>query len=618
MPLNLPAPPVWKDLIRSGNRLFIGSCAAVPNALIGELIKHRNDFNDLQLLHGYTVSDHAWLDPKLSELFSVNTFYIGDEKVRDAVAEGRVDYTPSKQSEISALFDDEIMPLDVALVMVSPPDEYGYCSLGVSVDITMTAAKQARHIIAQVNPLMPRTNGYSHLHVSELSAAIVAEQVLPEQSLPEEDEVTERIGQYLAMLVDDGATLQVGNGKAPRSVLKYLRNHRDLGVHSEMISDGMKALFEAGVINNRRKTFHPGKMVTTYCYGSKALYDFVDNNPHVEFYPAGYLESPANIARNDNMTAINAALEVDLTGQVVSDSLGYFFYSGIGGTVDFINGASKSAGGKPIIALPSTGDNGKVSRIVAHIAEGAGIITTRGNVHYVVTEYGVASLKGKSIRERALELIRIAHPKFREELLAAVRQRYWVPDYQHAVPVEIPEWGYKQVKQLKIDNVVFDMRPLNPADERYLQTFFYSHTKETLRLRYHQYPRQMSREKSCNLVSVDQREDLALGIVRQRGSVVQIKAVGRFYKNPDNSCEVAFVTMEKYHGKGMASTLLKELISVARQRQLERMIAYVLPENKPMIHVFESHGFKRVRGHDEREVVLVLQLATETEKENNE
>jgi RimJ/RimL family protein N-acetyltransferase len=482
----------------------------------------------------------------------------------------------------------------------------------------MTVTIGARHIIAQVNPLMPRTNGYSHLHVSELSAAIVAEQVLPEQSLPEEDEVTERIGQYLAMLVDDGATLQVGNGKAPRSVLKYLRNHRDLGVHSEMISDGMKALFEAGVINNRRKTFHPGKMVTTYCYGSKALYDFVDNNPHVEFYPAGYLESPANIARNDNMTAINAALEVDLTGQVVSDSLGYFFYSGIGGTVDFINGASKSAGGKPIIALPSTGDNGKVSRIVAHIAEGAGIITTRGNVHYVVTEYGVASLKGKSIRERALELIRIAHPKFREELLAAVRQRYWVPDYQHAVPVEIPEWGYKQVKQLKIDNVVFDMRPLNPADERYLQTFFYSHTKETLRLRYHQYPRQMSREKSCNLVSVDQREDLALGIVRQRGSVVQIKAVGRFYKNPDNSCEVAFVTMEKYHGKGMASTLLKELISVARQRQLERMIAYVLPENKPMIHVFESHGFKRVRGHDEREVVLVLQLATETEKENNE
>lgn len=610
--MDMPPKPDWHRLIRSGNRIYIGSGVSVPNALIDDLIEHRSGFNDLQLIHGHTLSPHRWVERQYGQLFSVNTFFIGDEKVRQAVAEGRVDYTPIKHTEISSLFASDSLPLDAALVMVTPPDEYGYCSLGTSLAVSMAAAKQARHVIAQINPALPRTNGYTHLHISEFSACIEMEQKLPVFTPKVVGTEAGRIGQYLATLIDDGATLQVGFGAAPRSVLDYLHNHKDLGVHSGMIFDGFIELFKSGVINNRRKSFHPGKILTSACYGSQGLYDFVDNNPHVEFYPAGYIESQTNISRNDNMVSINNALQVDLAGQVVSDSVGYHFFSGIGGQVDFINGAANSKGGKPIVALKSTANEGTVSRIVPHISEGAGIVNIRSNVHYVVTEYGIASLKGKSIRERALELIRIAHPAFREELLHEVRKNYWVPDYQKSVPMEIPEFGRQQVKTVTLGNTRFKLRPLNPADERYLQAFFYSLTKETLRLRYSQIPANMTREKSCTLVSVDQANDLALCIVREREPEMHIEAVGRFYRiESDNSCEAAFVTREDYQGKGMAKALLKEMIKVATDRGLSKMKAYVLTENKPMLRVFESHGFKRLPSDDTHEVLLELPLGIE-------
>lgn len=609
MSVTLPPGPNWLQLIKSGNRVFLGGNAGVPYALIDDLIEHSKGLSDIELVHMLALGDTRWAKEEYRQLFKVNTFFIHGEEVRLAVDQGRADYTPVFLSEMSSLFSDGTLPLDAALVMVSPPDEFGYCSLGVSVDISMSALRQAKVAVAQINQQMPRTAGHSYVHISEFSACIETDEPLQQIPIPPIDSVTERIGQYVSMLVNDGATLQFGVGKIPSATLKYLSLHNDLGIHSEMLSDSIIELIASGAVTNRKKTFHPGKIVTSFCMGSERLYEFVNNNPHIEFYPSSYVNKPSNIAKNDNMVTINSALEVDLTGQVVADSLGHDFYSGIGGQVDFVSGASMSKGGKPIIALPSTAKNESISRIVPHISQGAGVVTSRGNVHYIVTEYGIASLRGKSIRERALELIRVAHPKFRAKLLAEVRENYWVPHYQEKYPTEIPELGVIQLQKIVIGSEVYYLRPLNPADERRLQEFFYSHTKETLRLRYNYDPKQMSREKSCNLVSVDQNSDAALCIVRQEGSRLNIQAVGRFYYNPsDNSCEAAFITRETQQGKGMASRLLIKLIEVARLRKINKMLAFCRADNKPMIAIFEHHGFKRLFSGDPSEVELALSL----------
>ena len=612
MAVVLPPKPVWNQLIKSGCRVFVGGNASVPYALIQDLIDHSTGFSDIEMVHMLALGDTRWAKEQHRQLFKVNTFFIGGEEVRRAVDEGRADYTPVFLSEISSLFTDGTLQLDAVLVNVSPPDEHGYCSLGASVDICMSAVRHCDIVIAQINESVPRTSGHSYIHISEITACIQADQELVEVAPPPIDSITERIGQYVAMLVEDGSTLQFGIGKIPSATLKYLLHHKDLGIHSEMLTDSIIEVIESGAISNRKKTFHPGKVVTSFAIGTRKLYDFIDNNPHIEFYPSSYVNKPTNIAKNDKMVAINSALEVDLTGQVVADSIGYDFYSGIGGQVDFVSGASMSKGGKPIIALPSTAKNETVSRIKPCITEGAGVVTSRGNVHYVVTEYGVASLRGKSIRERAMELIRVAHPKFRGQLLEEVRKNYWVPHYQEKYPTDIPELGAIQLQKLVIQGETYYLRPLNPADERRLQEFFYSHTKETLRLRYNYDPKQMSREKSCNLVSVDQRTDAALCIVRQEGSRITIHAVGRFYFNSeDNSCEAAFVTRENQQGKGMAKLLLSRLIDIAKARKMRRMLAYVRAENKPMIAIFENANFKRLFSSDPSDVELELKLEDE-------
>jgi RimJ/RimL family protein N-acetyltransferase len=379
-----------------------------------------------------------------------------------------------------------------------------------------------------------------------------------------------------------------------------------------MFSDGVIDLIQAGVINNRKKTFHRGKTITSFCIGTKRLYDFVDSNPHVEFLPSEHVNSPATIARNDNMVSINSAIEVDLTGQVVADSMGYHFYSGIGGQVDFIRGAAMSRGGKPIIALPSTAKNGTISRIVPYVTEGGGVVTSRGDVHYVVTEYGIATLRGKSIRERALKLIQVAHPDFREQLLAEVRKHYWVPDYQRLKPTRVPELGPVQLKQLNLEGEKYILRPLQPADERMLQEFFYSHHKDTLLMRYSHHPKQMSRERASSLVAVDQTRDLALCIARRRGPMEELQAVGRFYYiEQDESVEVAFIVRESQQSKGMAGILMAEMIAVAEKRGITRMTAVVRAENKPMLKVFKNHHFVRLRSDSPQEVLLALDLTGE-------
>jgi len=599
----------WRDYLKSGCRIFIGSNAAVPNALIDDLIANSNGLHDIETVHILTLSENVWAKAEHKDLFKVNSLFIGGKNIREAIAEGRGDYTPCFISDIPRLFNENSLPLDAALIMVSPPDEYGYCSLGVSVDIVSAAVKAAKYVIAQINPKMPRTNGHSFVHVNQIHAWINVEQDLPQIVAPAIDRRTEQIGQYVSMLIDNGATLQIGIGKIPEAVLTYLGNHKDLGIHSEMISDGVIDLMLKGVINNRKKTYHKDKAVVTFCIGSQKLYDFVDGNPHIEFYPSEHVNSPVKIAKNDNMVSINSAIEVDLTGQVVSDSIGYQFYSGIGGQVDFVRGASLSKGGKPIIALPSTTKDGKISRIVAHITQGGGVVTSRGHVAFVVTEFGIASLQGKSIRERALELIRIAHPKFRDKLLADVRKHYWVPEYQESSPSSVPELGSIEMKKFTFANINYTLRPLAPADERKLQEFFYSHNKETLIMRYNHHITQMTREKSCNLVSVNQHVDLALCFTKKDYLGEAIQAVARYYYIESiNSGEVAFVIKESLRGRGMASTLLGEMIAVAKMRKLDSLVACVRHDNGSMLKVFERAGFIRQASEDFDEVSLKLTL----------
>ena len=404
--------------IKSGDRLYVGGGAGVPVELTQGLTQKAPDLRNVELTHILTFAEAPYVAPEYSDSFRVNALFIGSN-VRKAVAEGRADFTPIFLSEIPRLFRSGILPIDVALIAVSPPDEHGFCSFGVEVGTTKPAAESARIIIAEVNQQMPRTHGDSFIHVSRLHHIVETNYPIPESPQGGSSEGHLKIGEYIAEMIPDGATLQMGIGSIPDAVLRFLGNHKDLGIHTELFSDGVIDMVENGVITCAKKTFHPGKIVTGFLFGTKELYDFIDNNPLIEMHPTDYVNDPFNIAQNEKMVAINAALQIDLTGQVCADSIGPRFYSGVGGQLDFIRGAARSKGGLPIIACLSTARGGTVSRIVPMLNEGAGVVTTRNDVHYVVTEHGVANLYGQSIRERAQALIQISAPEFREELTIA-------------------------------------------------------------------------------------------------------------------------------------------------------------------------------------------------------
>lgn len=408
--------------IKSGDRVFIHGVAAAPLRLIEAMTARADELRNVELVHLHTEGRAPYVEPEYVESFRLNAFFVGGN-VRAAVREGRGDYIPIFLSEIPALFRKNVLPLDVALVHVSPPDKHGFCSLGVSVDIAHAAVDCARYVIAQVNPNMPRTIGDALVSVNDIDAFVAVDEPLPEAPIPPITEIDEAIGRHIAELIEDGATLQMGIGSIPNAVLASLTGHKDLGIHTEMFADGLIPLVEAGVVNGARKTKHPGKIVAGFVMGTRRLYDFVDDNPQVLMLDIAYVNDTAVIRRNPKVTAINSAVEVDLTGQVCADSIGTLQYSGVGGQMDFIRGASLSEGGKPIIALPSTTSRGE-SKITPFLKEGAGVVTTRAHVHYIVTEYGVAYLYGKNLRQRADELIRIAHPDHREALHRAAHDRF--------------------------------------------------------------------------------------------------------------------------------------------------------------------------------------------------
>ncbi len=416
------SPQAAVQEIRSGAKVFIHSVAAAPSSLISAMVDRAPELKDVQLYQLHTEGEAAYARPELQESFFVNAFFIGPN-VRQAIAEGRGSYIPVFLSEVPRLFREGIIKLDVALISVSPPDAHGFCSLGTSVDVTRAAVETASVVIAQVNRHMPRTHGDTQLHISKIHKMVEHHELLHALSPVAPNPIEKRIGEYVSWLVEDGATLQMGIGSIPNAVLLELKNHKDLGIHTEMFSDGVLPLIESGVVNGRKKKKHAGKLVSTFLLGSQALYDFVHDNPQVAMLDAEYVNQSRIIMQNPRVTAINSAIEVDLTGQVCADSMGTSMYSGVGGQMDFIRGASLSDGGKPIIALPSVTSKGQ-SRIVPLLKEGAGVVTTRAHVHYVVTEYGIAYLYGKNLVQRAKALIDIAHPSHRETLEQAMNQRY--------------------------------------------------------------------------------------------------------------------------------------------------------------------------------------------------
>ncbi|NNF99983.1 MAG: GNAT family N-acetyltransferase [Desulfobacteraceae bacterium] len=576
--------------IKNGSRVFIGTGCGEPQHLIRKMVDNYNlqDVMVYQMLSS-TLSDFVD-DKDFNRRFSLKLFFIS-ASMRKAAFEGRIDYIPVYLSQIPQLFKDQRIGLDVALVQVSPPDRFGFCSLGVSVDITRSAMENARIVIAQVNSKMPRTWGDSFVHIDEVDFFVPHDEALVE-ALPTEkdDEISLRIGFYVNQLVDDGSTLQIGFGHLPYSILQYLDNKKDLGIHTQLITDAFLPLFEKKVITNKKKTLLPGRTVASLCMGSEKLYRYVDNNPMFYFRSSEFVNDPTVIARNDNLVSISSALEVDLTGQVCSDSIGYLFYSGIGDQVDYLRGSTMSKGGFSIIALPSTAQNGKISRIVPHLSEGAGVATTRGDVNFVVTEYGIAELHGKGIYQRVVELAQIAHPKFREEIIDAAKSRHYIfadqlpPSQEDLLFLE----GYKTRLQLKNGRTI-EFRPLLPSDEFAYRNFFYSLQEETIFFRFFYKMKIFSHEVAQEQwASIDYRKNMSMiGLTQKRGHQ-EIMAIGTYADADDGCAEVAFVVREDFQGMGVASHLLKVLEKIAIENKYTSFCATVLRENTAMIRVFQK------------------------------
>ncbi len=577
--------------IKNGCRVFIGTGCGEPQHLIRSMVDDTRlqDVMVYQMLSS-TLSEYVD-DPDFLRRFALKLFFISS-RMRKAAFEGKIDYIPAYLSHIPGLFESHSIGLDVALVQVSPPDQYGFCSLGVSVDITRAGMSAATLVIAQVNPRMPKTWGDGIIHVDEVDYFVPFEEPLVESiPLAKNPKIASRIGYYVSQLVEDGATLQIGFGHLPYAILPYLEGKKDLGIHTQLITDAFIALLQKKVITNKRKTLLEGRVVASLCMGSEKLYQYVDNNPQFYFRSSEYVNDPTVIARNDNLVSISSALEVDLTGQVCSDSMGHMFYSGIGDQVDFLRGSSMSKGGFSIIALPSTAQNGRVSRIVSSLSEGAGVATTRGDVNYVVTEYGIAALEGKSIYQRVMELAQIAHPKFREDLIAAAKKHHYIfadqlpPVQDDLLFLE----GYK-TRQILPNGKTIEFRPLLPSDEFGYRNFFYSLKEETVYLRFFCKMRLFSHEVAQEQwADVDYHQNISLIGLVEKGGNQDIVAIGSYADEGDGRAEVAFVVREDYQGMGVTSRLLPQLEAIARENGFSGFVATTMEENKAMLHVFKKH-----------------------------
>jgi len=588
----LLSPEAAINQIRPGSHIFVGTACGEPQALTRALAEKGERIEDAMLFHFLTLSQAPYAQAQFAYRFRPNTFFIGPG-TRAALAEGRADYIPIMLSEIPRLIKSGRIKVDVALIQVSPPDEHGFCSLGVSVDITKAVTEAAKMVIAQVNPKMPRTLGDSFVHLNDLDIVIESEEPILEYSYPAADPVQSKVAENIAKLVENESTLEMGIGTIPDAVLKFLSDRKDLGIHTEVFSDGIIELIEQGVITGRKKAIHQGKIIASFVMGSARVYEMINNNPRFEFHPADYVNNPFIIAQNHKMVAINVALEVDLTGQVNADSIGAKFYSGIGGQADFIRGAALSGNGKPIIALPSTARAGKVSRIVPMLAEGAGVITTRGDVHYVVTEYGIAYLHGKSIRERAMALLNIAHPDFRDELLKAAKgMNYVYADQKLPPPGAIYPEELETFFNAKSGTRLL-IRPIRVDDEEFLREMFYDLSDQSRYLRFFSPMKTLPHPKAQLQVLIDYDERMALGAFLGDRPGEKLVGVARYIiDRRTNLAEVAVEVPDQWQGQGVGTFLLNYLIQIARAKAVAGFTALVLVENRKMMRILQKTGYK--------------------------
>ncbi len=542
-------------------------------------------------MHVWTLGVAPYADQKFNYNFRHNSFFIGDN-TRDAVNSGLADYTPIFLSRIPQLFRNRMIPIDIALIQTSLPDDNGYVSLGVSVDITKTAIDCAGIIIAQINPNMPRVHGDTFIHIDDIDYALFHEEDLLEYNPKVPNEIANQIGKYVSRIVNDGDTIQVGYGSMPSAILHNLKDKKHLGIHTELLTQEMVDLIKAGVIDNSRKSLDRGKVVAAFCMGTKETYQFINDNPIIDFREISYTNNPLNIAQIHNMVAINAALQIDLTGQATAESIGSRFFSGIGGHADFMRGALLSPGGKTILVLKSTARNETVSRIVPFLDSGAGVTLNRGDIHYVVTEYGIAYLHGKNIRERAMDLISIAHPKFRAELIEQAKSHNLIYRDQAFIPGKKGEYPeHIETVRTTRTGLVVRLRPVKINDETLIKDLFYSLSDQSFQRRFISSRRDMPHKLRQEFVVIDySKEMVILACVETSGKEIAV-GMGQTIKDEHQMGEVAFAVNDNYQNNGIGTELLSYLTVLAKREGLQGFTAEVLVENKPMLHVFEKMGF---------------------------
>lgn len=586
--------------LKAGQRVFIGTGCGAPQELIGAMTQRARALTNVEIIQLITKGDAPYANKKMSDSFAINAFFISSN-IRDVIQEGFGDYTPILLSDVPKLFDSGSLPIDVALIQVTPPDIRGRVSLGISVDIVRSAIENASLVIAEVNPNMPWTHGDTLVEVFDLDILVPVDQPILERVVDPPNPISRKIAQTAAALIPNGSTIELGLGRVPgygripQVVMEFLLDRKDIGFHTEMISDTIIPLIESGAVTGAMKSIDRGKITASFCMGTKRLYDYIHDNPLFSFRPTEYINDANVIGKHKRMVAVNMALEIDLTGQVCSDSVGGRFYSGIGGQIDFNRGAAKSEGGRAIITLPSLSKDGTESRIVCTLQAGSGVVINRASVHYVVTEYGVAYLHGKSIQERVMALISIAHPDFREQLFRdAVEAKYLRPDLaRFGNRFLIPAEESIRASFLLDDGTEVNFRSIKPTDEPHMRDLIYNLSQETIYYRFMSRQQRFTPRQIQDFVYIDHRRDVAIVGTIPEAHGEQIIAVGTYYLNEKtNLAEVAFVVRDGWQNKRLGTSLFKHLTKIAKRNGITGFTAEVLRENERMQNVFNHSGLK--------------------------
>ncbi len=575
----------------------MGTGCGEPQFLVQSLVtyveSHPKAIFDAELIHVVGLGVAPYTDTRFKDNFRCNAFFIGGN-LRSGINRGMADYTPVFLSEVPRLISQGQTPIDIALIQTSPPDAHGYLSLGVSVDISKAAIEAAKIVIAQCNSNMPRVHGDGFIHVSKVNHIVCHDEPILEYSNLVHGDAVDKVGQNVAKLVQDGDVIQVGYGRLPNSILPHLRGKRHLGVHTELLSDGLVDLMQRGVIDNSEKTLNRGKTIASFCMGSQSTYDFINDNSAIELKAIDYTNNPLVIASHRKMTAINSALAIDLTGQATAESIGTVFYSGIGGQSDFMRGAVLAPEGKTILAMLSTAKNEEVSRIVPLLPAGSGVTLNRGDVHYVVTEYGIAYLHGKSIRDRAMALVSVAHPKFRQWLVEEAKKYFLVHEDQMVSIGDGGDYPADLETSLTTEKgVPVSFRSVKLSDEPLLKEFFYGLSDRSISLRFSSNRRDMPHERLKQFTVIDYSKETEILAVQQHGPREEVVGIGWWYVDPsDNSAEVAFAVKDNYQNQGIGTSLLLYLADLAKRQRLVAFTAEVATENGAMLHVFKKAGFR--------------------------